>query len=102
MKQLTKAQKIYVLNEMIRYYDNIRPHRISFLNYFRGICNLYYNICEYDLYLNKSSNIMNYYFPELYNYRPKNKYYSGFWFLIGRRLPRLKYCKKILKIIEKS
>lgn len=96
MKELTKKQKIFVLKEMIRYYENISDkfnvERMCILA--KGIIN---HDTDYESYIGPSE--MEWIFPELSSLKPKN---SGTynWFDNYEALPRLGYCKKILKLIE--
>lgn len=96
--ELTKKQKIYVLNEMIRYYKNKTDLIIS-------SCGLLSQIITIDLKL--KDNPYNYrglskYFPEFFTNKPKGVSVGDYWWPSRDSSPRLEYCKKILKIVEKS
>lgn len=91
MTELTKKQKIYVLKEMIRYYENIKGHPML-------MCSLLYSICRYDLkidiYVEKEM------FTEFMENKPEIRYSFIAWFPYNDKASRLNYCKKILKIVE--
>lgn len=94
MKKLTKKQKIYILKEMIRYYSEVK-------NDYRGMCYVMDGIIEYDL-KNQWEIYYEYLedrFPEFFGNKPKDTG-STYWFDIKNTTIRLKYCKKILKLIN--
>jgi hypothetical protein len=97
MTELTKEQKVFVLKEMIRYYGTIKGDIISSCGVISGI------IC-WDLKLKPSVynyNDLNIYFPEYFAHKPKGKTDREYWFPNDQAQPRLAYCKKILKLIQK-
>lgn len=93
MTELTKEQKLYVINEMIRYYKNVKGKCI-------GMCAILTGILERDLeqytYLD-SFNAEKLLFPEFYIYAKKEQ---RWWFPYGESKPRLAYCKKIKLLLE--
>jgi hypothetical protein len=98
MKQLTKKQKIFVLKEMIRYYKYIKD-----CHWCSGMCFMIENISVQDLDIvidnPETYDYQKKLFPEFNMFKPKGKG-GSFWFEVGESEPRLKYCKKILKLIE--
>lgn len=95
MTELTKEQKIYVINEMIRYYKKEKHICV-------GMCFLMRNIIYQDL---KHRDGLNYYenefmMPEFFLMSPKINYKIGYWFRFAESAPRLAYCKKIKLLLE--
>ena len=91
MKELTKKQKIYVLKEMIRYYTEVK-----------GSCNCMCELIEMIVKVDLKLEICQWSFDDFYEHRPPRIMMTGYWFHYGDRSPRLNYCKKILKLIEKN
>ncbi len=91
--ELTKEQKLYVINEMIRYYSGVKKTC-------RGMCGILEGIIEHDLKITIfwDDHPIEKYFPEFNTYKPKRS--SIWWFPHGEKAPRLKYCLKIKKLIE--
>ncbi len=89
MTELTKEQKVYVLKEMIRYYENVKDN-------IWPMCDVMQGIMVRDLSLEQCE--MG--FREFENSRPRKKRMDGFWFPITDAKVRLIHCKKILKLIE--
>ncbi len=94
--ELTKEQKLYVINETVRYYENFKGR------FCKGICSILEGIIENDLEISLDSwhneNWISDHFPELYKHKPLR--YGMWWFPAGEKAPRLKYCLKIKKLIE--
>ncbi len=91
MKELTKEQKLYVINEMIRYYKKTKVEGASL----EFMCNLLKKIIAYDLGVNRYSG-----FPEFFDNKPNT--HKFIWFPFGEAVPRLKYCLKIKKLLCKK
>ncbi len=92
MKELSKKKKLYVINEMIRYYKNVKDHAMC-------MCPLLDNIIEFDLGISTDPYGYDFQilFPEFCNNKPKNA--GLWWFDYGASRPRLNYCKKIKSLI---
>ena len=98
MRELTKKEKIYVLNEMIRYYRNVKGEC-------KGMCTLIDGIIKVDLKIEGFDYINKHVFPEFYKHDSmyKEKYFNHhffFWFQKGEAEHRLKYCKMLLKVVK--
>jgi len=95
-KELSKNQKVFVLTEMIRYYSG----RVKD-NEYKGMCYMILHILRHDLKI-EIEDIFNicHVFPEFINNKP-TVYDHGFWYEIFDNIPRLEYCKKLLKLIQK-
>ena len=98
MRELTKKEKLYVLNEMIRYYSNVKGNC-------KGMCTLIGGIVKFDLKIEVYDYINKRVFSEFYKYslvyKEKNfNHQFLFWFPKGEAEPRLKYCKMLLKVVK--
>ena len=98
MKELTKKEKIYVLNEMIRYYSNVKGKC-------ECMCWIMIKILKKDLNIYIYYSSYNDIFPEFYKYALiyKEKNFNPqflFWLPRGEAKPRLKYCEKLLKVVK--
>ncbi len=97
MKELTKQQKLHVINEAIRYYKNVNNFKCL------GMCGLIEGIIKNDFNIQVDwfdTNFVDRYFPEFDTYKPK--VYFVWWFPARKPLPRLKYCLKIKKLLCKK
>jgi hypothetical protein len=98
MKELTKKQKIFVLKSMIWYYSSVE--KISTTT---AVCKLAGDICRKDLRiedLSDLSEVREILMPEIEENTPDDNEHYPYWWDTTDPKPRLKYCKKILKLIE--
>lgn len=92
-RELTHDQKIALTKCLISIYE--KKSRLYMCNYINAYCEIYFNF-------SLSENPLKYLFPEFLEHKPFNIEPYCIWFPIGDYKSRLKYCKKILDIIEKK
>lgn len=99
MKELTKEQKVFVLKEMIRYYEWYSLLQEKPEMYY--MCRLVEKICYHDLDIDCRFNWSYSYQEALFPEMRLGKFdYDDTWYPDEESIPRLRHCKKVLKLIE--